>query len=448
MSNGKLSTVRVFVSYSHDSPEHRANILDLTQELRRAGIDAQIDHFVESAPPLSWPLWMNEQIDQADYVLVVVTETYARRFMNREQPGRGLGVRWEGAIITSELYYASDDRVKFIPVVVDASDSTHIPTPLRLTTWYNVDTIGNRNLEPLLRHLLNQPAVMPEPIGSIPNLTSRESSGPTEVADPSMQAVEEAMARAQGGDRAGGIAALEELLDGVPNEAAAAAAYNLGLLWQEEDHYSESISAYQRAIELLPGSSTADAAINNLQIALQTMNAHFGPGGPVHAAQEWLQFIRDGEIRLAWERIDRDARLALVQQWIIANESHPNLVGLEREELAERLSQAKPTHFLSRPFLATQLDEFQRAYQAYDQETWGAAEKPRRFGLDLELVIFMMTGGDVLIWEPGTAIPAIQLLMRRRITTWYVASFSPELVVPGWPPTSQPLSDIKREKKG
>jgi len=67
MSNGKLSTVRVFVSYSHDSLEHRANILDLTQELRRAGLDAQIDQFVESAPPLSWPLWMNEQIDQERY---------------------------------------------------------------------------------------------------------------------------------------------------------------------------------------------------------------------------------------------------------------------------------------------------------------------------------------------------------------------------------------------
>ena len=224
MSDGKLSTVRVFVSYSHDSSEHRANILDLTQELRRAGIDAQIDQFVESAPPLSWPLWMNEQIDQADYVLAVVTETYARRFMNREQPGRGLGVRWEGAIITSELYHASDDRVKYIPVVVDASDSTYIPTPLRLTTWYNVHTIGNRNLEPLLRHLLNRPAVMPEPIDSVSDLTSRGSPGPAEVADPSMHAVEEAMARAQEGDRAGGIAALEKLLDDVPNETAAAAA--------------------------------------------------------------------------------------------------------------------------------------------------------------------------------------------------------------------------------
>jgi tetratricopeptide (TPR) repeat protein len=434
--------VRVFVSYSHDSPEHRANILDLTQELRRAGIDAQIDQFVESSPPLSWPLWMNEQIGQSNFVLLVVTETYATRFMNREQPGRGLGVRWEGAIITSELYHASDDRVKFIPVVVRAKDSIHIPAPLRLTTWYDVGIAGNRNLEPLLRHLLNQPAVVAEPIGPVLDLGSSVLS--SSDTDPSRQAVDAAMARALEGDRDGGVAELEKLLDNPSKEVAAAAAYNLGRLWQEEDSYSLSISAYQRAIELLPGSPSADAAINNLQLALQAMNAHYGPEGPVHAAQEWLKLIRQEEIRTAWEQIDRDARLALAQAWILANESHPNLVGLDRDDLAARLSQAKPTHFLSRAFLATQLDAFQRAYQAFDQETWGAAEKPRRFGLDLELVIFMMTGGDTFIWESGTEVPAIQLLMRRHVNTWYVAGFSPEFVIPGWPPTSRPLPDVER----
>lgn len=443
-SPGIGQPVRVFISYSHDSLEHRANILDLTQELRRAGIDAQIDQFIESSPPLSWPLWMNEQIDQSNFVLVVVTETYATRFMNREQPGRGLGVRWEGNIITSELYYASDDRVKFIPVVVRAKDSTHIPTPLRLTTWYDIGIAGNRSLKPLLRHLLNQPAVVAEPIGPVLDLESSESS---QVTDPSQQAVEAAMARTLGGDRDGGVAELEKLLDSPSNEIAAAAAYNLGRLWQEEDSYSRSISAYRRAIELQPDSLTADASINNLQLALQAMNAHYGPDGPVHAAQEWLQLVREGEIRTAWERIDRDARLTLVQSWIIANESHPNLLGLDRDDLAARLSQAKPTHFLSRAFLATQLDEFQRAYQAYDQETWGAAEKPRRFGLDLELVILMMTGGDTLIWQPGTEVPAIQLLMRRQINTWYVVNFSPEIMVPGWPPTSRPLPGTERTKE-
>jgi len=126
--------IHVFISYSHDTEAHRQDIAELTQTLRKEGIDAWIDQFEESHPPLSWPHWMSAQIQAADFVLLVVTETYARRFLGQEIPGRGLGVRWEGAIITSELYHASEDRVKFIPVLVTLSDSQFIPPPLSLTT--------------------------------------------------------------------------------------------------------------------------------------------------------------------------------------------------------------------------------------------------------------------------------------------------------------------------
>ena len=47
---------------------------------------------------------MMNQVDAADYVLVVCTETYYHRFRGKEKPGIGKGVVWEGAIITNELY--------------------------------------------------------------------------------------------------------------------------------------------------------------------------------------------------------------------------------------------------------------------------------------------------------------------------------------------------------
>jgi hypothetical protein len=232
---------------------------------------------------------------------------------------------------------------------------------------------------------------------------------------------------------------LEKLLHGAPKEVSASAAYHLGLLAQEGDAFVKAITAYQRAIELLPESSVAEAAASNLRLVIQAMMAHYGPEGAVHAAQEWLHLIRQGEIRSAWEKVDRSTRTVLVQAWILANETHPNLRGQERDHLAAQLAQSRPTHRLARAFLATQLDEFQRAYQAFDYETWGAAEKPRRYGIDLELVVFMMTGGGLMMWEPGTTAPAIQLLMRRELGQWYVASFSSELIAPGWPPARRPL---------
>lgn len=53
------------------------------------------------------------------------------------------------------------------------------------------------------------------------------------------------------------------------------------------------------------------------------------------------------------------------------------------------------------------------AFQNYDDQRWGAAERPRRFGLQYELVIFIETGGQVLMREDGMSPPAVPLLMRR-----------------------------------
>jgi hypothetical protein len=97
---GASAAPRVFVSYSHDSEQHRLRVLELTTILRSFGVDARIDHFFEVPPPRSWAAWMHDEIEAADFVLVVCTETYARRVTNREARGHGLGARWEGGILT------------------------------------------------------------------------------------------------------------------------------------------------------------------------------------------------------------------------------------------------------------------------------------------------------------------------------------------------------------
>jgi hypothetical protein len=97
---------KVFISYSHDSHEHRDRVLILSDRLRADGIDCHIDQY-EVSPPEGWPRWMVNQIEDADFVLVVCTENYERRFRGKEEPGKGLGAQWEGAIITQEIYDAA-----------------------------------------------------------------------------------------------------------------------------------------------------------------------------------------------------------------------------------------------------------------------------------------------------------------------------------------------------
>jgi hypothetical protein len=54
----------VFISYSHDSPEHEANVLALADRLRADGIDAVLDQY-ESFPSEGWELWGQRQIQAA-----------------------------------------------------------------------------------------------------------------------------------------------------------------------------------------------------------------------------------------------------------------------------------------------------------------------------------------------------------------------------------------------
>ena len=129
----------VFVSYSHDSEPHRARVLALANRLRADGVDAHIDRYVRGTPAEGWPTWMTNEIDRADFVLVVCTATYERRALKREAPGRGLGVAWEGGIVTQVVYDAQGRNTKFVPVVFGAADLSHIPVFLRGATYYDVE---------------------------------------------------------------------------------------------------------------------------------------------------------------------------------------------------------------------------------------------------------------------------------------------------------------------
>ena len=70
---------RVFISYSHDSPEHRERVLKFAYRLRKDGVGAWIDQFdMHHADP--WRTWMRQEIEKARKVLMVFTPTYMRRF--------------------------------------------------------------------------------------------------------------------------------------------------------------------------------------------------------------------------------------------------------------------------------------------------------------------------------------------------------------------------------
>src|SRR5689334_8042518 len=103
---------RVFISYSHDSPEHEARVLALSNRLRDDGIDATLDQY-ETFPAQGWIRWMDQQVRDAQFVLVICTETYSRRAAGEEQPGTGLGATYETGSIQQLLYNSGGVNTKF-----------------------------------------------------------------------------------------------------------------------------------------------------------------------------------------------------------------------------------------------------------------------------------------------------------------------------------------------
>src|SRR5260221_332943 len=161
---------KVLISYSHDSPEHAQHVLELANRLRADGIDCVIDQY-DVAPAEGWPLWMDKQIRDSDFVVMVCTETYYQRVMGDEQPGKGLGVRWEGRLIFEAIYSAESKNTKFIPVLFEAGNYAHIPVPVRSTTYFAQTEDG---YEDLYRRLTNQPHALKPDLGKLRSLPSAE----------------------------------------------------------------------------------------------------------------------------------------------------------------------------------------------------------------------------------------------------------------------------------
>ena len=163
-----MAAPKVFISYSHDSPEHAGRVLALSDRLRRDGIDSDIDQY-EMSPADGWPRWMVNKVEWADFVLVVCTETYQQRFRGA---GQGKGVKWEGAILTQKLYDDEAHNSMLIPVGFGLHNTDHIPVILKGQPYYDVN--ATKGYEALYRRLTHQPYVVKPPLGPLQQLPPKK----------------------------------------------------------------------------------------------------------------------------------------------------------------------------------------------------------------------------------------------------------------------------------
>ena len=78
-------STKVFISYAHqnndesgeEGDQHQKRILAFANQLRSDGVDVVLDQHIAD-PPDGWPWWMNNELEAADIVLLIITETYSK----------------------------------------------------------------------------------------------------------------------------------------------------------------------------------------------------------------------------------------------------------------------------------------------------------------------------------------------------------------------------------
>lgn len=195
---------KVFISYSHDTIEHKEWVLNLGIRLRSNGIDAILDLW-ELSPGDDLPTFMEQNLSSSDYILMVCTE----RYVEKANSGKG-GVGYEKMIITSSLL-TSIDQNKIIPIIKQESQIT-LPTFLKSRKHINFSAKDEFEicLDELLRALHKSPLFIKPEIGNNPFSEANLNSKPMPTKDVGKEIMKFIIAEYENGENESSIYKINE----------------------------------------------------------------------------------------------------------------------------------------------------------------------------------------------------------------------------------------------
>lgn len=158
-----MAAPKVFISYSHDSDDHKAWVQRLAVNLREKGVDATLDEW-DLAPGQDVAAFMAAGIAESDRVLLICTSNYVAK----ASAGYG-GVGYERLIVTQEIVQNIETK-KFIPIVRDNPGEQKVPGflgPRLYLDFSNQDEYVSK-LDELLREIHGIRAAGKPPLGPNP----------------------------------------------------------------------------------------------------------------------------------------------------------------------------------------------------------------------------------------------------------------------------------------
>ena len=157
----------VFVSYAHDSHDHKEHVRRFCDFLRaEAGVNARMDAYDDDGRR-DWPQWALERLSEADFIIVIASPAYRSRADGLAPPTDGRGSQFEAAWLRNKI---TEDRRhwtrRILPVLLPGHTPNEIPQFLSpySATYYQFDRFTMDEIAELMVALTGQPRHPPPPL--------------------------------------------------------------------------------------------------------------------------------------------------------------------------------------------------------------------------------------------------------------------------------------------
>lgn len=184
---------KVFVVYTHDSLQHKADVLTLAALLMENGVQTELDQWAEGQPQ-DWYSWAHEHITSSDYTIIVASPQCKIAGDGRAESTENRGAQAELSVVRDLL---QGDRAKWRPkllaVVLPGRAVAEIPDVLQpnAVDHYKIDHLSREGMDGLLRVIFNQPRIRRPVLGRRPEFSQLDPSSliaaPTSVSELSWQ---------------------------------------------------------------------------------------------------------------------------------------------------------------------------------------------------------------------------------------------------------------------
>jgi hypothetical protein len=178
-----MPPVIAFVSWAHSSSgwdaetsqRWRARVLDFTQRLRAAGVDARVDLFHFNDPDVDWTRYGPEEIDRADFVIVALSEAWGERWRGINAPTEGAGAAREADALHGLFnVHQGEFQRKVKLVLLHGVDAAVVPSDLHRLQRFTISDEGTLGLgesdgfDDLVRTLTGQARYLPDSLAPGP----------------------------------------------------------------------------------------------------------------------------------------------------------------------------------------------------------------------------------------------------------------------------------------